>query len=346
MPRDPSVHRHLRLIAQEHHHIYLNFRKELDELADRQGYLGVIYADGNRMGDRLLQLHYPKELKDFSHTVDGGTRTAITEVLLARYATRETRGNFPVLVPLCGGDDLVVIAPGQDALRIAIDYLKGFQDYAQQHLPAAVAQRIGSKDLSACAGVVIAKDHTPLAALVDLAHALCQSAKARSYVFARPAPGTPSKEVPCLDFQVITTPSWKDLREIRATEYRLDERTRLTARPYTVDGAERLLKAVQILKRVKFPPGKLQELYRALRSGRMSATFHYLTLSMRARSGTGEDSQQKALREVAEHLGVDLNTSLSDVAPPWQVWSELGRDNSWRQTPYGDLMEIYAFVPA
>jgi len=199
--------------------------------------------------------------------------------------------------------------------------------------------------MSACAGVVIAKAHTPLASLLDLAHELCKSAKVRSYEFARPLRGLPSQEVPCLDFQVVTTPSWKNVREVRATEYVLSDRTRLTARPYTAEEAENLMKAVQILKREKFPPGKLYDLYRGLRIGRHQAVFHYLTLWMRAQESLVGYKQKSALREAGKLLAVSPELSPGTPAPPWQQWPGPGRGADWAQTPYGDLVEIYAFVP-
>jgi CRISPR-associated protein Cmr2 len=318
---------------------------EIGETAEPQGYIGIIYADGNRMGDHLQQLETLRELQAFSATVDKAVKQALTMALLRRYTVTQTKVKWlPVLIPLCGGDDLVVIVPGHDALGVAVDYLQEFQNRVRGSLPEVVAQRIGGREMSACAGVAIAKAHTPLVSLFDLAHELCQSAKTRSYAYARPLPGQASQEVPCLDFQMVTTPSWKNVKEVRTTEYVLDDRTRLTARPYTVEEVRRLLRAVQALKREKFPPGKLYDLYRGLQVGKGQAVLRYLTLLMRAQESPTGYKQRTALKEAAALLGVSPDSSLETPLPPWQPWSGPERGPDWLQTPYGDMVEIYAFV--
>ena len=350
MPREPFIQRYIRWAAQRDSQISPAFPRFLDEIgkaAEPQGYIGVIYADGNRMGDRLQHLETWQELRAFSRTVDSAVKQALTEALLQRYRSTRTQGQrFPALVPLCGGDDLVVVVPGHEALRVAVDYLQGFQNRVRHFLPEAVAQRIGGREMSACAGVAIAKSHTPLISLFDLAYELCQSAKARSYEYARPLPlpGQAPQEVPCLDFQVLTTPSWSNVREVRATEYMLNDRIRLTARPYTAEEVRRLLKAVQILKQAKFPPGKLYDLYRGLRAGKQQAVLRYLTLFMRAQESSTGYKQQTALKDAAALVGVNPAPSLAAPLPPWQPWPGPGRGSDWLQTPYGDMVEIYAFV--
>ncbi len=328
----PTIHRDVRRQAGRP----ISFARELDEIGGsdaRSSYIGVIYADGNRMGERFQQVRNRDGLRDFSRVIDTATRDAISAVLLGYYPTSEY---LPVIVPLCGGDDLVVITPGRDALKIALDYLEVFQKRVKQTLPHQVAEMLSSREVSGCAGIAIAKSHTPLSALFDLAHELCGLAKQRSYELFRT--GDPiGQEVPCVDFQVVTTPGWGDVEVVRRAEYRLGDQVRLTARPFTLSGARGLLDAVKVLKREKLPSGKLHDIYRSLRQGRYQATFHYLTLCSRARETSAGPKQQTALREAARHLRLGYDY------PPWQPWD--GRPADFLQTPYGDLVEIYEFVP-
>ena len=74
------------------------------------------------------------------------------------------------------------------------------------------------------------------------------------------------------------------------------------------------------------PSGKLHDLYRKLRLGRVQAKLEYLTLYVRAREGSG-NGQKSALRSAEKYLGV------SALDAPWQTWTEIP-GNQGRQTPY------------
>jgi len=94
----------------------------------------------------------------------------------------------------------------------------------------------------------------------------------------------------------------------------------------------------------KFPPGKLYDLYRGLRAGKQQAVLRYLTLFMRAQESSTGYKQQTALKDAAALVGVNPAPSLAAPLPPWQPWPGPGRGSNWLQTPYGDMVEIYAFV--
>lgn len=237
-------------------------------------------------------------------------------------------------MPLCGGDDLVVIVPGRGALALALDYLEEFQKKAQEELERPNAKELAgtlkTQQFSACAGVAIAKAHTPLSRLLELSHQLCQRAKNRSYHDYLVS----GAERSCLDFQFITTPSWARLETVRSgRDYRPGKQLRVTACPYTVPDARKLLQAVRNLKRSNFPLGKLRHLYRSLYQGEARAKLEYLTMYLRARED-GEYSQRQALADVEKHLAGSARE------PPWQD----AFDGKGKGTRYGDLVEIYDFV--
>lgn len=330
----PQIHQHIQREAQRHGKD-IGFPTQIDEIgdaADPKGYIGVVYADGNRMGDRLQCIQTRSALEKFSKVIDDAVRDAITEVFLRRC---DGILSMKVNVPLCGGDDLVVVVPGQYAFELAIDYLEAFQNQVRQNLPDYVAQMLNSREVSACAGVAIAKSHTPLSALFELSHDLCGLAKKRSYELFRSTDDDEKREIPCVDFQVITTPGWGELEETRRTEYRLTDQIRLTARPYTVEEARKLICAVRRLRKEKLPLSKLHNLYLGLRRGRFQASLNYLTLYVRARENR-HIKQRTALLEAASYLEVERDRV------PWQDWAV---QRGFLQTPYGDLVEIYGFIP-
>ncbi|MFQ6028579.1 MAG: hypothetical protein ACE5Q6_13920 [Dehalococcoidia bacterium] len=349
-PRQPRIHREIRQGLAEIDPKPFRFPRELDEIAlmaSPRSYLGVIYADGNRIGDLLLRLQDPDALRRFSEMVDNAVTASVVDAVKNRFAgiflQRSVEGIIgdqpvlPLVAPLCGGDDLVLITRGEDAYGLALDYLAQFESQVRSALDhpdlQSVKEMIDKDWLSACAGVVIAKGHTPLSDLMALATDLCHSAKRRSYQELQADPAGP--EVSCIDFQVITTPRWGNLGSVRSgPEYVLREDTTLTARPYTLQEGRELQQAVGELKEVNFPNGKLHDLYRSLRTGIAQAQLDYLTMYLRARQS--EDmNQKKALSRVEKLLAA------TPTEAPWEV-----RGVADRTTRYGDLTEIYSFVPA
>lgn len=331
--RHPRIHQ---FIARSYHSRTDLFPRELDEIgqcAKPKGYIGVVYADGNRIGDRLQKIKTKSGLKEFSELLRGASRHAIEAALKNRpnlLITDHGRRLLPILVPLYGGDDIVIVVPGQHALQIAVKYLEEFQVYVRQHMSPMLEEELGSRKISACAGVVIAKAHTPLSSLFELAEDLCRVAKKRSHDLSRQQEEV---EEPCIDFQVVTTPNWGEVRSTREQQFMVGQDFRLTCRPYTVAEVNDLIEFIRGLKREKFPPGKLHSLYQNLWRGRYQATLHYLMLYVRARESPTGPKQKTALREAKERLGVNL--------PPWKDWP-VG-DGKF-QTPYADLVEIYQFI--
>jgi hypothetical protein len=336
-----QVHQQLVATYRSEYGRQIQFPDDLDGIGNAgspSGYIGVMYADGNRMGDRLGQIESKSALESFSSTIDKATQNTIASILVNRLHQLTHNSIFPALVPLCGGDDLVVIAPANQILEIAVGFLESFQDSVKQEMDDEVAEMLCSREISACAGVVIAKSHTPLKAMIYSAHELCKSAKRRSYDVYQQYQGKPEPcEVPCVDFQVITTPSWGKVSETRQRVLTPTQNQRLTCRPYTVDEVKQLMNAANALKQAKFPPGKLHDLYRSLWRGKNHATLHYFMLVARARGGEGMRNQKQALHDVEQHLGMQPQS----VMPPWREWE--GRPMAI-ETPYADLVEIYPFI--
>lgn len=337
-----EVYSRIKETMSRKHHIETELPETLEDIGNAskpKGYMGVIYADGNRMGDHLQKIKTKEALKNFSLAVDEAARETIYAMIFQRYEndllSLFNDGKEPILptiVPLCGGDDLLVVVPAHQALEIAIEYLEKFQKIVKQKMSDEVKRMIETDEISACAGVAIAKEATPISELFELAQSLCKMAKRRSYdIHLRER-----REVACLDFQVVTTPSWGDVEDTRAEQLTIKDR-RLTCRPYTIDEAESLIKAVRELKGQKFPQSKLMGLYGSLWQGKHQAMLSYLTLFARA-----PDRQKKALKKVEEYLQATASTMA--MTPPWKKVREADREAE--ATAYGDLVEIYQFVEA
>lgn len=168
-------------------------------------WMGVIHADGNRLG--RLFLHFGKLaeklglstqglLQPFSDAVKQATWQAFAAAVTAYgVAIQRDRGDlkFISLYPLIvGGDDLSVICDGQYALLFANTYLKELEKVSENTKIEGHALTLGGvmkvwaeilkeekapSRLTACAGVAIVKPHFPVISAHDLAADLCGEAK-------------------------------------------------------------------------------------------------------------------------------------------------------------------------
>jgi hypothetical protein len=165
--------------------------KDLADLSDNGGYIALIHADGNRIGERLANYRngYPgrwrKEVQTehFFHRMRVIVRTAVLDALRRVFPNdvlRAHRGCIPYQLLMLGGDDLLLICRPDFALPFVQAYAQALADSP----PLA-----DGAPLSIGAGVVIAKHTLPFHRLHALAEELAGSAK-RLYLRAAP-PTTP-----------------------------------------------------------------------------------------------------------------------------------------------------------
>ncbi len=227
----------------------IKFPSRIDRL---EGWMAIIHADGNGLGQVFLNLlDYTKaksardhidKLRRFSLAIDLCSRTA------AKRAIEETwpdiKGEKPVIPIVLGGDDLTVVCDGTRAVKFAAAYLRAFEaasvEELEQPLGTIIKEilcRNGAEDgrLAGAAGIAIVKPHFPFHRAYAIAEALTASAKAVKKNVTTQSNGQDAVPYPCsaLDFQVVLDSSGSDLAPIRA-RMRLDEKTALFARPYVV----------------------------------------------------------------------------------------------------------------
>lgn len=203
------------------------------ERRSEEGWLAVIHADGNGLGEIFLKFDqhigttnpsdnrdYINKLRNFSIALDICTENAFNAALL------ELPGNPKPIVPLIvGGDDLTVVCDGTRALKFTHTFLTEFEAETQKSqegvgpVLAEVAEKaLGVGRLSACAGVAIIKPHFPFSVAYDLAADLMKVAKTvKTKVTQANSTDHQSKPYPCsaLDFHVVYDSSDVDLKRIR-----------------------------------------------------------------------------------------------------------------------------------
>lgn len=322
--------------------------QDIGQIADRShpaNYVGLIYADGNAMGEAIKKLvvagttdtDAAKAYRAFSNIVDEATKRSAVDAVLRQIHPVEVklkkrgRGRFyPVEFVMAGGDDLILLVPGHTALEIAADFLDGYQSLTRDLQNGAVhagelTSPFAPSGLTSSAGVVIAHGTFPASQLVEIAGVLMKLAKRRAAKLPGDCP-----PIGTLDFMVLHSPGLDDVKHWRE-EYEFDNGdTRMTRRPYTTEELRGLLDRIRCLKNADLPRAKLKALYPALFEGRLQAQYEALRIRERLTSTL----RHREHREVAA----------------FREWLE-GEHFPFRRGPDGklatdlsELVEIYDFV--
>lgn len=135
-PAVPKIHGKIRDGASSGTYRHIEFEKELDLIGKAfrpEGHIGVIYADGNRMSQYLRRIRSEETLGEFSLAIAGAVEQGIAHALKKEFGSSPV---WPVVVPICGGDDMVAIVPGDRALKLAVDYLDNFMSLLRRVFPS------------------------------------------------------------------------------------------------------------------------------------------------------------------------------------------------------------------
>ena len=298
---------------------------EIGLASQPQGYVGVIYADGNNMGALLEHLRTPHSYKTFAQDVHRATLDAVFNALKDlrphKIDREERRGGKPYLYTFwihpfeilsVGGDDVFLIVPADKAIEIALSIAaqieqrlsqqESFQRKAE-YVPQNVHRcALDDEDLasvrpfestvSLSAGVLLADAKTPIFFLQQLVEQLLKSAKTKAKKLKKDHHyygGT----IDFLSLKSVTMLT-DTLDNFRKESFGIGENS-LTARPYTLLEMRKLIETVRGLKQAKFPRSQLYALRQALWNGRLASTVDYLYFTERL-----DEKSRKHLREVLD----------------------------------------------
>jgi CRISPR-associated protein Cmr2 len=239
----------------------------------------------------------------------------------------------PFEVITIGGDDVLLIVPGDVALPLAVRICERFGEGMKE----AGFQLPDGSPVTMSAGAVIAESHNPVRALRDVAEQLLKrTAKRRTH----------DARAPALDFLVLKSQSMlrRDIDDLRAT-YPIklpgeSKRTalRLTGAPYTLEEMKSLLRLLRQMRSAGFPTSQLQRLVEALHEGRERGSLFFLY--QQARLHERETGAILEAIEKAWHFDEEW-----DPIP----WNRVERDPD-AEVAYTsilpDLAELYDFVPS
>lgn len=294
-------------------------------------YVGVIHADGNRVGKFIENLFgdqakgKKRDFKAFSRALAEATELAVqravaeelVEPVKAALARPDGRippldkPNRPILPArpiVLGGDDLTIIVSAERALAFTRAFLEAFEQTTKEKL----GQALGAPGLSACAGVAFTKATFPFDRAYTLAESLCHQAKAR----ARSGGPMPS----AIAFHRVTTALPGDAAEVLERELSSAGR-RLTFGAYRVGqhtaGSLASLADLMTLARAlqRLPRGGRREVLGTLRDAPDRARDVW-ERTLEVTTGRMETKAARAFKDRINRAATALTTQTDD--PIWR----------------------------
>jgi CRISPR-associated protein Cmr2 len=299
------------------------------------GFIGMIYADGNNVGRELAKLKTPQAYADFSKKLEDAAQGAVFAALATHLLPITVSGDVihPFEILTIGGDDLILIVPGTQALTIALTIGATFEEKLglsekrtrdDRYLPTTDFDAYTPK-IGLSAGVVVAKDDAPIFFLRLLAEELLGSAKKKSRI--NPNAGG------AVDFMVMKSITMVTDKIEGFRKEALDgEQCRLTARPYLWPELAGLIDTLRALIKAGVPRSQLYRLRAAMEPARdqgpLASTLEYLYTRTR----------QKPVPSQALYDHIEQAWHGAATSPPWMT------DGAKRETIWADLVEIYDMV--
>lgn len=271
-----------------------------------QGYIGFIYADGNRMGEHLEKIKRFNELKEFSKNVEEATFEAVVTTIKNHFGN-----DFTFQIILAGGDDLIMVVPAHKAISMAIDFCDEFNQMLKEYN--------GTDSVTTSAAVVLCHDSVPIKNVLESAEGLLRNAKIRS---------RKNSDVSYIDFTATTGSTLGDpiSRRKKELEYLDNGEISLTMRPYSLEAMCKILENIRNLKKDDFPKNKLKTLYTSIFNGYFQGTIEALYMKTRL-----ADAHCESVMKIERDFGVDKF--------PWKTISA----NKY-ETPFEDMIELYEFI--
>jgi len=321
---DVYLNGHTKKYVRENVNIASEIKKIAQASKDKKS-IGLIYADGNDIGIFLDRSMDFGEYKKKSEILHEAIRDAVYKALKKnlKITKIDDEAIHPFEIVTIGGDDAIIIVPGDRAIDISICIGMIFESYLSEFRDPKVTLSLG---------LVVADYNNPVYFLLALAEDLLKNAKKKSRESER------DNKEGAIDFLVIksqTTLS-TDLSNLRAhypwTIESYGEKAILTGRPYTWSKMIDLRCTVQEIHK-DLPRTQLQVLCRSLRKGRLAGTMFYRYQWARA------DNQRKDLfSKIEGKWGVESNS-------PWIKLKPKNGQNRY-STIWEDIRELNDIIPS
>lgn len=287
--------------------------KQIGDASQKEGYMGFIMADANRMGEKIRKIQNQNELKKFAEEVENINKRCLVDAIWNAFTNTPLKDNvLPVNILILGGDDMMMVTTAETAIEIALEYCDKFQ-------------KATKPEISISAAVVMAKVTYPLNSYVALGEELLKMAKKKSREYLED-----DKEVGTIDYKVVTAAFSES---IKITRYKKDRYYKkdnneffLTFKPYSLEDMRKLIDFGAELKENNFPRNKIKSFESILRRGKEASILEFLTMKSRL---------SKEQKNVMNKFLTDFN--MIDQMP-WRKKDDRYESNLL------DLVEIYEIL--
>lgn len=297
----------------------------LGELSKPSGYIGLIVADGDGMGQKFEQFSCLKEYQSFADLVEQSLYGALSNAVIKYLQPPTGRNVLPFDILLLAGDDLVMVTRAQSALQVALMLVENFSSLSEQY----------GHRLKLSASVVITHDSFPFQAAHRIAESGLRFAKQKAHELKMQ---DKEHDTGLINFLVLSNPSSLDFQGIYNSDFKTtaadDTFNIRTFRPYKPQLLRKVMGAAQDLSGGSRT--RLQQLAEACYLDRNNSKLHGFTAFYRWRE------KYKKQARVIENLFEEIRTDCGfpdKFAFPWLV----NHEND-HYSPFVDLLEIFDFV--
>lgn len=298
------------------------------ELSLSKGYIGLIYADANGMGQHMENMQTLQEIQKFSVYLDKTIYQTLGEVIRAHLPAQGEKLPFDIL--LVGGDDIMIVTPADKALLVAATLVENFRQATNQQHTLSV-------------GVLLA----PLSYPFPLQHKLVEEAlKEAKGSGATVSSSTRSQaDQSRVNFLVVTGNTSLDYGNICEGLSKKVGREEFyaTMRPYTLPDFTWLLEQIQLGHEKRLGRTKLHQLREAiLKQNRTSSILEALALLR-----NWQEEERHFVKQLVKKFDTHRTwqQQQQETLFPWYLDGSKNRpESAIYSTPLLDFIELYDFV--
>ena len=325
-------------IEEYYRRLPASFEDLVKDEKEGEKWLGLIYFDGNGMGETVSAIKQKEKLKQFSRKVDEALNRSVVETLSSLFSYSETEKKAPFNVLMLGGDDLVLLIKPKKSCQAAEQIIGKFEQYtAKCGFP-----------LTASAGIVFFHYKYPISKAIHAGKELLKNAKRhaceeniKKMMAGRELPGS------TVDFTLLRDPGSenpeiyrKKLRQRMAAGGQGIEQPYLFCRPYEVSVFRELLEKIKNLKNkeAELSASRLNRLRQGVLAGRAKAMYTTLHAIVHGTNPQLRKNLKDSLMYGGGREPIDL------FEPPYVIEKRKGEDKEIRRTVVLDIADLFPFV--
>ncbi|WP_434578119.1 Cas10/Cmr2 second palm domain-containing protein [Thermoanaerobacterium thermosaccharolyticum] len=286
----------------------------LDEIGafKNNGYMALIYGDGNNFGNIIKNIKNVYEMMYFSRKAESSAFKATLEAIRKGYEAEGEEIPFEVIE--LGGDDIFIITPAKSSLIMASKLIETFDKEFQNK-----SDINKSTNVTMSIGVAISKYSTPIRNMFELANKLLKKAKSYSKKM--------DNKIGTVSFAVLESNMYLELDRDKGSNYDFIHQGILN---YTWIDMTKLINLVLKMKESK----KMMKnhIYKLRDAASMMLPLEFKLFYMYDRSRSNIEDIEKGLVEIANGCFEEGLFRLS------------GENGMEYHSPWYDITEIWDYV--